>query len=316
MKESLQSATWAEEVAAKPRRPRKHWVLRLVIGVLTLLTLRLPQEVRQGVVGDSWNAALVYAHVHGFQFGDSVVFPYGPLGYLTINHFVPETSTQRLLLGLFMTALTVAGLCLLAWRMKPPWRVAWIILFIILCGVLHQAGDDLFRELSLLAWGLLCLLESGPRLKWAIGCLLITAVLAALIKISSAVLAILVIGTVACDLILRKRAKLAVAIVGIFCVGWLVVWVLIGQSLASVPIFFQHWLQTASAYNEGMLLDGGSIAIGLLMSAAALVACVLRVATMDWPDEGRLQLRKKLLLAWLTAQIFLAWKYGYVRSDQ
>ena len=124
MKESLQAFPLAEAVAAKPRQTRNRWVLPLVIVALTLLTLRLPQEVRQGVVGDSWNAALVYAHVHGFQFGDNVVFPYGPLGYLTINHFVPETATQRLLLGLFMTALTVTGLCLLAWRMKPPWRVA------------------------------------------------------------------------------------------------------------------------------------------------------------------------------------------------
>ena len=83
-----------------------------------------------------------------------------------------------------------------------------------------------------------------------------------------------------------------------------------------MPIFFQHWLQTARAYNDGMSLDGGSVAIGLLMLAAVLVACVLRVTTMDWQDEGRLKLRKKLLLTWLAAQLFLAWKYGYVRSDQ
>ena len=155
MTENLQGTPPADAVTTEPRRTRNRWVLPLVIAALTLLTLRLPQEVRKGAVGDSWNAALVYAHVHGFKFGDNVVFPYGPLGYLTINHFVPDTATQRLVLGLLMTALTTAGLCLLAWRMKRPWRVAWIILFVILCGVLHRAGDDLFRELSLLAWGLL-----------------------------------------------------------------------------------------------------------------------------------------------------------------
>jgi hypothetical protein len=316
MNENLGVAPPAEGVTAESRRTRNWWILPLAIAALTLLTLRQPQEVRKGVIGDSWNAALVYAHVHGLNFGDNVVFPYGPLGYLSINHFVPETAMPRLLLGLLTTTLTVAGLCLLAWRMKRLWRVAWMILFVILCGVLHRAGDDLFRELALLAWGMLCLLESGRRLKWAIGCLLVTAVLAALIKVSSAVLAFLVLGTVACDLILRKRGLLAAAMVGIFCVGWVATWVLLGQSLASVPIFFQHWLQTASAYNDAMSLDGGSVAIGLLMLAAAVAACVLRVTTMDWPDDGRLKLRKKLLLMWLAAQIFLAWKYGYVRSDR
>ena len=33
--------------------------------------------------------------------------------------------------------------------MKWPWRVAWVTVFAIFCGVLHQSGDDLFLELSL-----------------------------------------------------------------------------------------------------------------------------------------------------------------------
>ena len=129
-------------------------------------------------------------------------------------------------------------------------------------------------------------------------------------------MACLALGTVACDLVLRKRAWLAAGTVGIFCAGWAVAWVLMGQSLARVAVFFQHWLQVAGAYNQAMSLDEGNVASGLLMVAAAAAAVMLRVATMDWPDDGRFKLRKGLLLAWLAAQIFLAWKYGYVRSDE
>ena len=68
--------------------------------------------------------------------------------------------------------------------------------------------------------------------------------------------------------------------------------------------FFRHWLQTASAYNEAMSLDGGNVAGGLLMVAAAVFACAIRVTTMNWPEDGRFKLRKKLLLTWLAAQIF------------
>jgi hypothetical protein len=316
MNENVQVAPPAEGGTAELRRRRNGWALPPVIATLTLLTLLVPREVLKGSIDDSWNAVLVYARVDGFKFGDDVVFPYGPLGYLAINQFVAETAVPRLLMGLFTTALSITGLCLLAWRMKWPWRVGWMIVFAIFCGGLHWTGDDLFLELSLFAWGLLCLLESGRRLKWALGCLLVTALLAALIKVSLALLACLALGTVACDLALRKRALLAAGTVGIFCAGWAAAWVVMGQSLATAPVFFHHWLQTASAYNQAMSLDEGNVTSGLLMVAAAVSACVLRVTTMDWPDEGRFKLRKKLLLAWLAAQIFLAWKYGYVRSDQ
>jgi hypothetical protein len=316
MNETVQAGTLATEVASEPRRVRNRWALPLLIALLTLLTLRMPQEVLQGRLDDSWNAALVYAHANGFKFGDDIVFPHGPLGYLAINHFVPDTAMSRLLMGLVTTALTVTGLCLLGWRMKRPWRVVWVIVFAILSAVLHWAGDDLFLELSLFAWGMLCLLESGQRFKWALGCLLVTAVIASLTKVSLAVLACLALGTVVCDLILRKRAPLAAAIVAIYCAGWMAMWVSLGQSLASVPAFLHHWLQTASAYNQAMGLDGGNIVPELLMIAAAVAACALRVVTMDWPDDGRFKFRKQLLLAWLAAQIFLAWKYGCVRSDQ
>jgi len=124
MKENVDAAQTAEGETAELRRGWDWWVLPLVIVALTLLTLQLPQEVLKGNIDDSWNAALVYAHVNHFKFGDDVVFPYGPLGYLVTNHFLPDTAVPRLLLGLATTALTVTGLCLLAWRMKWPWRVA------------------------------------------------------------------------------------------------------------------------------------------------------------------------------------------------
>ncbi len=316
MTEKETPADGAGPAAETPGLSRGRWLLALVIGALTLVTLRVPQEVLKGVIDDSWNAALVYAHVNHFKFGDDVVFTYGPLGYLVINHFMTDTAVPRLLLGLLMTGLTVTGLCVLAWRMKWPWRLAWAAVFLVSCGVLHWAGDDLFTELALLAWGMLCLLESGGRLKAALACLLLTALIAALIKFTLAVVACLALGTVACDLVLRNQKRLAAGVAGIFCAGWAAAWVLLGQDLARVGVFFRHWLQIAGGYNQAMSLDESNVVGGLLMIAAAVAAVVMRVATMNWPDAGRINLRKPLLVAWLSAQIFLAWKYGYVRSDQ
>src|SRR3954453_20995695 len=103
MNENVQAAPPAEGETTKLRQRRNGWVLPLVIVALTLLTLLVPQEVLKGVIDDSWNAVLVYARVHELKFGDDVVFPHGPLGYLTISHFVPETAMPRLLLGLLTT---------------------------------------------------------------------------------------------------------------------------------------------------------------------------------------------------------------------
>ena len=111
MNENVQLAAPVGGGTAEPPRTRNWWALPLVIAALTVLTMRVPQEVVKGVIAHSWNASLVYAHVNGFRFGDDVVFPSGPLGYLAINHFVPNNAMPCLLLGLLTTTLTVTGLC-------------------------------------------------------------------------------------------------------------------------------------------------------------------------------------------------------------
>ncbi len=296
---------------------RIRWGLPLLIAALCLLTFRFPQGVLKATIDDSWNAVLAFANVNHLRFGDDVVFTYGPLGYLVINRFLPDTAVPRLLLGTLVGVSTITGLCLLLWRMKSiVWRVVWLLFFAVLCAKLHWAGDDLFVELGLFAWGLLCWLESGRRLALFVLWLTFMAVIAALIKFTLAVVAALAVGTIACDLVLRKRKALAAGSCAGFLLGWMAGWVVMGQDLSRVPVFLARWLQIAGGYNLAMSVNESNVALGIAALLAAVLAVIVRVAALPLPAHEHPRWRRGLLLAWLLAQLFLAWKYGYVRSDQ
>jgi hypothetical protein len=160
------------------------------------------------------------------------------------------------------------------------------------------------------------LLESGRRLGVFVLWLTLMAVIAALIKFTLAVVAVFALGTVACDLVLRNRRGLAAGAVGGFVVGWLAGWALTGQDLSRVGVFLAHWLQIADGYNQAMMLEEGKVALGCAALLMAAITVIVRVATVPWSASEHPRLRRSLLLAWLLALLFLAWKYGYVRADQ
>ena len=287
----------------------------LTVAVLSLVTYRFPQAVIGTTVDDSWNAALIYAHVKNLQFGKDIVFTYGPLGYININHFLPETAVPRLLLGMLIGTATVTGLCLLMWQMKWLWRIIWLFFFLVLSAILHWAGDDLFMELGLFAWGMLCLLHNGRKLRMCLACLGLLVAVGGLLKFTLAVVGGLTLGMVAIELLLRKKPWTALATVAGTAGGWLIGWVLLGQSPANIPNFIGGWLAMTGGYDKAMALPGWDLSLGLTMVLTTIIAGAFRLWSLRMPETGNAQWRRGLIFAWLVALVFLAWKYGYVRSD-
>ena len=291
------------------------WQLLGAITLLSLLSLRFPEATLTTAHDDSWNAALVFAHGQHLRFGEDMVFTYGPLGRLGINCFVPEGAVTRLVFVMFVSLATVSGLCLAGWRMKPGWRLLWLGFFVFISEILHWTGDDLFMELGLFAWGLLCFLEEGRRPRICLVCLATLAVVAALVKFTLAVVAAITLGAVALHLALRGSKRLAGAVLVVPALGWLAAWVALGQGLGQIPAFLKGWSLLASAYNQAMFVTGANGWAGLAVVGAAFAVAALRVAAMPRLEGGHPHLRRGLILAWLAAVFFLAWKYGYVRAD-
>ena len=107
----------------------KSFAALITAFLLALTFLTVPRIPLTNGMESSWSAVLDYAHQKGLQFGTDVVYTYGPLGFLSIFYYTPAMGGLRLALDVALCFGVAAGLCLLAWRLTPGWRVLTIGIF-------------------------------------------------------------------------------------------------------------------------------------------------------------------------------------------
>src|ERR1700722_1958153 len=164
------------ESPSRLRRPATHFGPLLgTIALVTWACLRFPQATINPSLDSSWMAVLIYAREKGLQFGRDIVFTYGPLGFISIECFSPYGAALRIIFEIAAAIGIATGLCLVAWRLTLPCRLAMLGFFIFISCPLHWGGVALFLDLGLFAWGLLCFLESGPRLRIFVSALAVLA---------------------------------------------------------------------------------------------------------------------------------------------
>jgi hypothetical protein len=299
-----------------PEHCRVQWSALGMAVLVALTCLRIPQRSLNTGIDDSWGGVLVYAHEKGLQFGRDIVFTYGPLGIFSISGFSPAMAWPRIIYEVLLCYGIAAGLCLLAWRITIGWRTVLLGFFLFISAPIHWGGDDLLIDVGLLSWGLLCWLESGRRLKFCALCLVALAAVCALIKFTLLVVGGMTIAMVACDLALRGQRRLASGIPAGFVLGYLVGWVLLGQSLAGLGTYLRNSLAITDGYNLAMGLDRYPAMGGFVVLMTALAAVIIRVSAASIPGNEHGRARRGLLVAWFAGLLFLEWKYGFVRADE
>ena len=296
-------------------RTKSRWLF-VAIAIVSWSCWCFPEKpLHTRYVDPSWQAVLSYAGEMKMQFGHDIVFTYGPLGYLSGDCFSPYAPVTRLFFEVIFGVVIATGLCLLAWRITWPWRLVLLGFFIFLTTPLHWNGDALYADLGLFAWGLLCYLESGSRLRSYVLALAGFAVVAALIKFTFLILGVLTIGLVACDLILRRRHALAAGMIGGFILGFLILWKLLGQNFSGLGSYLTTSFDLTQDYNAVMGLTHFDITWLLLIAASAAVAVLGRVIISPIAGRAPIGLARIPLLLWLAGILFEEWKYGCVRSD-
>jgi len=259
---------------------------------------------------------LDYARQHGLQFGHDLAFPYGPLGFVIMPVGSPRVGALQMALGSALCFIIVTGLCLVAWRLTALWRSLCIAVFSFLALNMHS-GADLLLSIGLLSWGLLCLVEPGPRLLVWLVCFTVLAVVGGLAKISLLLIAILCVGAIGVDLALRRQLLLAFAMPALFCAGVLSGWIVAGQELRHFLPFAALGWKFSTGYDQAMGKQSSNMLgwCGLLALALATVLIFLRSLTGFGKSPQAIRWRKLILLGWLVASLFLAWKQGFVRLD-
>jgi hypothetical protein len=250
----------------------------------------------------SYNAVLHAAFLEGWQFGRTIVFTYGPFGFLFHKTYHPSTYPVAIVAWLALGAAFWWG----ASRAVRESGIHPVVGFAYVAVVLLFAGAT-FDEFFLALGALLLVSEFHADGRSAAPVLASALALATLTKFSFAILAVVVVGAVTvADALARRVPASAIS----YSVSLAAFWLLAGQSPFGVWSFLATSVEVARTYSEAMALDGPWIEIlAFLVPAAALLAVVARLA---WREPPARSIPATLGLA---ALLFLTFKAAFVRQD-
>src|SRR6266567_1089426 len=312
----------------------------LAAGLLLLTFVTIPPAPCEPDVDPSLSAVLNYAHQHQLQYGSDVVYTYGPWGFLIFFLFFPHAEGARMAVDVGLCFTVAAGLCLVAWRLRPLWR--WLLLGVFTWVAANiDARADVVINTGLLCWGLLCFVESGLPLVRDASIFTALAVFSGLAKVSFLFAGGVSILLLACDLLARGNRRLALGIVAGFGAGLLFGWMLSGQSLWHFGAFLVNAFAVVQGYNQALGWEGTETVRRSEFVLLPLVMAIVTIRTLSafaggdpcrsvGASERRSvgerrssdlrpllsdRWRRGLLLAWVTFLCFTAWKHGSVRVD-
>lgn len=291
--------------------------------MLTFLTFpppAEPDEERAYRADPSLTAVLGFAQEHGLQFGKDIAYTYGPLGFLVMDYYFPQAARLRTATELALCFTVALGICLVAWRLKWWWRCLLLAGFAWGASNIYPADihprADLFMNVGFLCWGLLCFVETGRRLVWSVAVFTALAAFCALAKISYLFVGAASVPLLAGALLVQGNRRLALGLVAGFAGGFVLGWILAGQSLAHLGPFLANAVAMVQAYNAALGFEPVQMARdrGLLLAFCMLVLLLLRSRTAFGGSDKAAWARRGLLLAWLLLLTFTVYKHGFVRA--
>ena len=263
-------------------------------------------------IENAWAQVLHVAFSRHWQFGQDIVFTYGPWGFLARGYY-PPTYPVSVIAWIILSLVFLCAGWRLACHLSDNRLVAglWLVGFTAAASI--PAGDDF--NARLVAWGVLLLflhffVEEGvftpiqALLAVSLGWL-------SLVKFTGLMESVMVVAVIAADNIFRHRRF--PWIVPLWVASLVFFWVAAGQHLSSLGPFLCNSWRITSGYTEAMMLTdktGARDAVCFLLIAVLLCALTGRVAWV------RHRLLGALPLAGLGTILFIVFKLGYVRNDR
>jgi hypothetical protein len=280
----------------------------VVAGLLVaLLSWRLAFGVPTTGLDSSWMGGLYMAIHDGKDFGNEIVFTYGPLGFLAWPSL--WFSWLAVVAYLYSAAIYVAFAVTLTWALKRSLG----LLGAALVAFLFFATSLDFEQLPLLlavGWCYAALREDRPGLALPIlvyggGALSASQCLVKL-SMGPPILVICLLGLTGA----RADRKQWTLFGAVFVGGLLVLWLAAGQSLGSLWDYAVNGFQVASGYNEAMAVD-----VAPAWNAATLVVIALALVAASTRADFRDRRARRLGIALTVVAAFVTFKYGIVRFE-
>jgi hypothetical protein len=263
-------------------------------------------------IENAWVQALHIAFSQHWQFGQDIVFTYGPWGFLARGYY-PPTYAVSVFAWIILSLVFSWAAWRLACHLSDNRLVAglWLVGFTAASSI--PVGDDF--NARLVAWGMLLLflhffVEEGvftpiqALLTVSLGWL-------SLVKFTGMMESVMVVAVIAADNIFRHRRF--PWIVPLWTASLVFFWVAAGQRLSSLSPFLCNSWRITSGYTEAMMLTGKT---GVRDAACFLLIVVLLCALTGRVAWARQRFLGALPLAGLGTILFIVFKLGYVRNDR
>jgi hypothetical protein len=262
-------------------------------------------------IDPSWQAGLAAAFEHHLQWGPSLVFTFGPYGF--VDNILPFYRATALLAVVYAVVVTWGLAVLVVSGLRPSWGLlaAGVAAWAVIAIADSKTGYSDLASVTTLGLALAAVNAESDVRRWLWLALLgAVAGFQLLAKVNDGALgAGMVVVAVALGPRPRPKATLAagVPMVGVAVVGW----VAAGQSLSNVLSYARGSVSVATGYSSAMQLATGRGAEDVFAVVVLVLLGVLFVVAQRHASS-RGQLATFLLVtAWAWATL----KEGFVRHD-
>lgn len=224
----------------------KYLIGALTLAVLMVFNLPWGPEYFSYDIDSSWIFALHEAFVKEWQFGQEVVWHYGPMGFLYAKHYHPDTYFHMFVWYLVLSAVFFSAIYTIITKShKNPNLLALPIIAIIA----SQSYDAFFLVFPVLFFvhSLFIDDKNNVPINWI---LVLACAFISHIKISYLLLSVFIIFVVQIYILINKRS-LPDFLLG-FVFSYLIIWFLLGQSLANLPGFIYGAIEHGRGFGAAM----------------------------------------------------------------
>lgn len=279
---------------------------------LTVVTTPVPSVRPKQGLDESWHAALHLAARRGLDFGDGLVFTYGPLGFL--NEPVTYFASTGILSALYLLAMQ-ATLCtaLVTILRRSFGTVAAVAIAFVVVSVSRSVLPPEMVVATYVIVGIALLRSDfAPRTERTLvvaGGLLAGGQL--LLKFNTG-LTVLLVGAVVAWFVgrhgWRSEAFFMGSVAGAVAAGWLVT----GNNPFDLVPYVRNSIEMASGYSEIMGIEVPGRGINQIRAAVILVV----LAGLGWVASRRWAIGRRVGLALIgCVWAYVSLKHSFVRHD-
>ncbi|AEM49090.1 hypothetical protein Acife_3017 [Acidithiobacillus ferrivorans SS3] len=267
----------------------------------------------------SWAWMLGYGLQHHLQWGKSILFTYGPLGFLASPYFYSDHILWAMAALVRLTSWITFGLgfAMILNRLRPAIRIfPRFALPVVIAWLIGASLVDLATQAAFIGILLLVLALGDKSKKLATISLLVAGIILAfgsLVKSTSLIIAffILCVYPLLWWYAQPQKQKLVLSLLPLlsFVISFCALWAFAGQDIVHLPAYIQGTLTIASGYTPAMSIHGK----GLQTAAALIILFLFIIATfMLLFKKERTRLAQSIILG---VMVFWAWKEGFTRHD-